>query len=89
MDDIAIEKMRKKRTVLFAVIIIILIPMTIIAGYRNLAKGKYIIISLLIIAYIMLPFLLVFEKKKPQAREMVVISVMSALTVVMPIHENE
>ncbi len=72
----------KKRTLLSAIIIIAVIPLTLIMGYKQLTNGKYLWISLLIILYIMIPFFMMFEKRKPQARELVIISVMSALTCV-------
>lgn len=74
------EPYGKKRTLLSAIIIIALIPLTLIMGYKQLTNGKYLWISLLIILYIMIPFFMIFEKKKPQARELVVISVMSGIT---------
>lgn len=75
------ELARKKRTILSAMIIFILIPITIFIGIKFLGDQKYLFISFLIIIYTMMPFFLVFEKRKPKAREIVIISMMSALTV--------
>ena len=48
-------------------------------GIRFFDDQKYLIVSLFIVLYTMLPFFLVFEKRRPRAREIVVIAVMDAL----------
>ena len=75
------EKAKRKRTRLSALLIFILIPLTIIFGYFFLGDRKYILISILILVYTMFPFFMVFEKRKPKAREIVMIGMLSALTV--------
>lgn len=55
---------------------------TIWAGYSFLEDRKYYIISLLLLLYTMVPFLVRFEGKKPPARELMLISVMIAIAVV-------
>src|SRR5690606_9923266 len=55
--------------------------LTIAAGIYLLNDRKYYVISLLIITYSMLPFAMVFEKRKPQARELIVIAVLCAIAV--------
>ena len=75
------EKAKRKRTGLSALLIFILIPLTIIFGYFFLGDRKYILISILILVYTMFPFFMVFEKRKPKAREIVMIGMLSALTV--------
>ena len=60
----------------------LLIPLTVYLGIRMPGESGYLISSLLIILYIMVPFYLSFEKGKPQAREVVLIAVMVALAVV-------
>jgi energy-coupling factor transport system ATP-binding protein len=61
--------------------ILLLIPLTIFAGVHFLGGRKYYFIALLIVLESMLPFALIFEKRKPQAREMVVLAVLTALAV--------
>ncbi|MEA4853699.1 MAG: ECF transporter S component [Christensenella sp.] len=68
------------RTVLSFFIIMVAIPLTIWFGWKY-GDRSYYITSLLIIAYLMIPFFLVFEKRKPQAREIVVLAVMCAIAV--------
>lgn len=70
-----------KRTLTATVMILLLIPVTIFVGVYYLGDRKYYFISLLILAETMLPFALVFEGRKPQARELVVIAVLCALGV--------
>jgi energy-coupling factor transport system ATP-binding protein len=70
-----------KRTMLAAVMILLAIPITIYIGMFYFGDRKYYFISLLILLETMLPFLLLFEGRKPQARELVILSVLCALGV--------
>lgn len=70
-----------KRTIAAAVMILLLIPVTIFVGVYYLGGKKYYFIALLILLETMLPFALVFESRKPQARELVVIAALCALGV--------
>ncbi len=70
-----------KRTVAAAGMILLLIPLTIWFGVFYLGDRKYYFISLLVLLWTMLPFLLVFEGRRPQARELVVIAVLCAIGV--------
>ena len=71
-----------KRTLVAALMIILAIPLTILIGYRYFGDRKFLIISMLILIETMLPFVLVFESRKPQARELVVIAVLCAIGIV-------
>ena len=70
-----------KRTVAAALLILLAIPITIYIGIFYLGDRKYYFISLLIIIETMIPFCMVFESRKPQARELVIISVLCAIAV--------
>ena len=70
-----------KRTIFAAVLVLLAIPFTIYLGTYFFGNRKYYFISLLIILETMLPFCMVFESRKPQARELVVISVLCAIAV--------
>lgn len=70
-----------RRTVAASVLILLLIPLTLFVGVYYLDGKKYYFISLLILLETMLPFFLVFEGRKPQARELVVIAVLCAVGV--------
>ena len=69
------------RTKIMLVLSLLLIPLTIWAGLQWDGGRKYMIISLAIIFETMLPFFLIFEGRKPQARELVILSVLSALAI--------
>ena len=71
-----------KRTISAAVSILLLIPLTIFVGVYYLGGRKYYFIALLILVETMLPFFLIFEGRKPQARELTVIAVLCAIGVV-------
>ena len=75
------ENSLSRRTLISAVLILLLIPVTILFGVFFLNDRKYYFISLLIVLYTMIPFFMVFENRKPQARELIVISVLSAIGV--------
>ena len=70
-----------KRTVVAAAMILLAIPLTAFIGIYYLDDRKYYFISMLIIIETILPFMLVFEGRKPQARELVVIAVLCAVGV--------
>ena len=70
-----------KRTKVAAAMILFTIPVTILIGTVYLSDQKYLFISLLVMLECMLPFFLVFEGRKPQARELVIIAVLCAITV--------
>ena len=70
-----------RRTLAAALMIVLAIPLTIYVGSYFLDDRKYYFISLLVILETMVPFVLVFEQRKPQARELMVIAVLCAMAV--------
>lgn len=83
-DEIRNDKSKTKipkRTISAAIMILLTIPLTIFVGVTYLQDQKYLFISLLVLFECMLPFFLVFEGRKPQARELVIISVLCAIAV--------
>lgn len=70
-----------RRTLLSMVLICVAIPLVILFGIFFLNDRSVYFISLCIVILSMLPFFLVFENRRPQAREVVVIAVMAALAV--------
>ena len=70
----------KKSTVFSALSILVLIPATLFLGTQLRGRWHYLT-STLVILEAMLPFFLLFEARKPQARELVTIAVMAALAV--------
>lgn len=70
---------RKKRIALSAAVFA-LIPVLLYLFYR-LGNRYYYAAGLLVILFACVPFVLSFEKRRPQARELVVLAVLSALAV--------
>ena len=75
-------KARRKRTAAAALCIFILMPATIAVSTLCFGGARYMVTSLLIIIYTMVPFFMIFERRKPKAREVVLIAMMTAITVV-------
>ncbi|NMA49833.1 MAG: ATP-binding cassette domain-containing protein [Tissierellia bacterium] len=83
-DTLQIPKEKRKlskRTMVAAGLILLSIPLTIFIGVFYLGDRKYYFISLLIILQTMIPFIMIYEGRKPQARELVVIAVLCAIGV--------
>ena len=80
VDERPEKKKLTRRTAVSFLLILIAIPVTIWVGWRCFDRNYYVV-SLLIIGYTMLPFFLVFEKRKPQAKELVILAVMCAIAV--------
>ncbi|MCQ2514742.1 MAG: energy-coupling factor transporter ATPase [Ruminococcus sp.] len=70
-----------KRTLVATVLILLAIPFTIFIGATYLQDKKYLFISLLVLFECMIPFFLIFEGRKPQARELIIIAVLCAIAV--------
>jgi len=70
-----------KRSTLFTLLsVFVLIPAALLFG-RALPGRGYYLTSTLVIIFILIPFFLAFEGRKPQARELVLIAVLCALAV--------
>lgn len=75
---------RKKSDIKRALTVLLLViaaPLTVIAGMLFIGDRKYYFVSLFLIIYALLCFFLIFEDRKPQPRELVVIAVMCAVGV--------
>lgn len=70
----------KKSHIAMLVDFFVVIPLTLCLGIKLPGRGYYLT-STIVIVELMIPFLLAFESRKPQARELVVIAVLSALAV--------
>lgn len=80
------KSVNKKSTTSLSTIIavlctLVLVPATIYIGESVLKGEKYYFISLLIILEALVPFIVVFEGKKPHARELVTIATLCAIAV--------
>ena len=70
----------KKSTIATLIVFFLLIPATLFLGSRLQGRSWYITGTLVIIE-VLIPFIMAFEGRKPQARELVVIAVMCAIAV--------
>ncbi len=70
-----------KRTWLAIFMILVMIPLTIWFGISFMGDRKYYFISLVIVCYTVIPFFMVFEGRKPQARELIIIAVLAGIGV--------
>lgn len=75
------KRQLSRRTWCAALMLFLAIPVTIYIGVSYLGDQKYLFISLLILLEGMLPFFLMFEGRKPKARELVVLAVLCAVGV--------
>ncbi len=71
----------KKSNIAMLVVFFLLIPLTLFLGTK-LPGQSYYLTGTLIVIELMIPFFMAFEGRKPQARELVVISVLCALAIV-------
>ena len=69
------------RTKLASVLSLLLVPLTIFIGIVYFGKKSYGVVSILVLLECMAPFALIFEGRKPKARELVLIAVLCALAV--------
>ncbi len=73
------QRKLSKRTLVAAVLIVLCIPLTIFAGVMYLGNQHYNATAMLVLIECMVPFFLVFESRKPKARELVTIAVLCAI----------
>ena len=68
-------------TFLSLLMIFVVVPLTVLAGVYFFDNTKYLFISLIIMLESILPFYIIFEKHKVQARELVLVATMCAMCV--------
>lgn len=74
------EKRRlNKRTVIASMLILLLVPLTLYIGIYYIGIRQYYAISLAVLVECMIPFFMIFEGRKPQARELVITAVLCAI----------
>lgn len=69
------------RTKLASVLSLLLVPLTIFIGIVYFGIKSYGVVSILVLLECMAPFALIFEGRKPKARELVLIAALCALAV--------
>ena len=70
-----------KRTRAAALLILLCIPATLYLGFRWLGNTGYYPVAFAVLLECMAPFFLVFEGRRPQARELVLVATLCALGV--------
>lgn len=70
-----------KRTVAAFLLSAFAVPLTIFIGVYYMGDRKYYFISLLIILETLAPFFLIMEKRRARTRELIILSVLSAIAV--------
>ncbi len=76
------EKKSAAGTVLTVLFLLIIVPLTVLLGMRFFTGRKYYLTSLLVMAESIPVFLFRFEKQKPSAREIVLLSVLCGIAVI-------
>lgn len=79
--DYAEKKHFKTRNLVALLCMLAAIPLTLWIGW-SFGNRNYYIVSVLIMIYTMIPFFMLFEKRKPQARELVILAVLCGIAVV-------
>ena len=85
-DGLIIRQMKKdgkvsRRTWLAIVLLLLIVPVLLYISVRIFHGRKYLLCSLILVVAAMLPFFMMFEGRKPKAREIMVISVLAAIGV--------
>ncbi len=73
------ERRLSRRTAASAAMILLAVPFTLFIGIFYLGGKRYNITAFAVLIECMLPFFMVFEKKRPQARELAVIASLCAV----------
>lgn len=71
----------KSKKLLSFFILIVAIPLILILGATLLEDRKYNLISMIVVILACVPFFMQFERRKPHAREIMIIAVMSAISI--------
>lgn len=85
-DGLIIRQMKRpgkvsRRTWFAFLVMLLLVPVILFLSVKIWGGRKYLLCSLVVVIAAMLPFFMMFEGRKPKAREIMVISVLAALGV--------
>lgn len=85
-DGLIIHQMKRdgkvsRRTWIALALMLLIVPMILYLSVRIFHGRKYMVCSLSVVVAAMLPFFMMFEGRKPKAREIMVISVLAAIGV--------
>ena len=85
-DGLIIRQMKRdgkvsRRTWAALALMVIIVPVILYLSVRIFHGRRYVVCSLIVVVAAMLPFFMMFEGRKPKAREIMVISVLAAIGV--------
>ena len=85
-DGLIIRQMKRdgkvsRRTWAALALMVIIVPVILYLSVRIFHGRRYMVCRLIVVVAAMLPFFMMFEGRKPKAREIVMIGMLSALTV--------
>ena len=85
-DGLIIRQMKRdgkvsRRTWIALALMVIIVPVILYLSVRIFHGRRYMVCSLIVVVAAMLPFFMMFEGRKPKAREIMVISVLAAIGV--------
>ena len=85
-DGLIIRQMKRegkvsRRTWIALALMVIIVPLILYLSVRIFHGRRYMVCSLIVVVAAMLPFFMMFEGRKPKAREIMVISVLAAIGV--------
>lgn len=78
---LAIEKKQQKRRRLATILICFVMPLVIAASVLLFRNEKYMLAATILLFLTMLPFFAIYEGKRPRAREMVLLAMITALVI--------
>ena len=81
MSEESVRIKKKFRHTWISVLVICIMLPLVLAASRYFGNRRYYLCSILLIIFSMVPFFLSFEKRKPEAREIVTLAVMCAIAV--------
>ena len=71
----------KKSRIAILIVFLVLIPLTLLLGVK-LGWQSFYIISALILLELLVPFIMAFEGRKPQLRELIVIAILCGIAII-------
>lgn len=79
----AVQRKAGRKTIISIAIILVLIPLVLVLGVK-LGDRNYAVTSTIVVLLALAMFFLAFERRRVQARELVVVASMAAIAVVSP-----
>lgn len=80
--EVPVKPRKHRNQTMLEIVMVILACVTIYVGLFVCEQRQYVAVSLLMVVYAMVPFMVGFERRKPKAREIVIIAVLIAVAVV-------